>query len=91
MLSFNCNILYLCLSCEYCAIYQQLILFLIMTTSATTPYLKRTHRFLSDQLKAEEISLIEATPEEAEAAKSRLDEVRKKRRDRHDSKKASTN
>jgi hypothetical protein len=38
---------------------------------------------VSDQLKAGEISLIETTPEESAAAKARLDEVRKKRRDRH--------
>jgi hypothetical protein len=38
---------------------------------------------VSDQLKAGEISLVETTPEEAEAAKARLDEVRKKRRERH--------
>jgi len=41
-----------------------------------------------DYLKAGEIRLIETTPEEAEAAKARLDEVRKKRRDRQASKKA---
>ena len=38
---------------------------------------------VSDQLKAGEISLIETTPEEAEAAKARLDTLHKKRRDRH--------
>jgi hypothetical protein len=38
---------------------------------------------VSDQLKAGEISLIETTTEEAEAAKTRLDEVRKKRWKRH--------
>ena len=38
---------------------------------------------VSDQLKAGEISLIETTPEEAEAAKARLDTQRKKRRERH--------
>jgi hypothetical protein len=43
---------------------------------------------VSDQLKAGEIKLIEVTPEESAAAKARLDEVRKKRRDRHASKKA---
>ena len=42
---------------------------------------------VSDQLKAGEIKLIEVTPEESSAAKARLDEVRKKRRDRHASKK----
>jgi hypothetical protein len=35
-------------------------------------------------LKATKIRLIETTPEEAEAAKSRLDAHRKKRRERHD-------
>ncbi len=39
------------------------------------------------QLKAGEIRLIETTPEESAAAKARLDEVRKKRRDRHAKKK----
>jgi hypothetical protein len=43
---------------------------------------------VSDQLKAGQIKLIEVTPEESAAAKARLDEVRKKRRDRHDSKKS---
>ena len=43
---------------------------------------------LSDQLAAGEIKLIEVTPEESAAAKARLDEVRKKRRERHASKKA---
>ncbi len=43
---------------------------------------------VSDQLKAGEISLIEITSEEATAAKARLDEVRKKRRERHARKKA---
>jgi hypothetical protein len=43
---------------------------------------------VSDQLKAGEIKLIEVTPEETAAAKPRLDDVRKKRRDRHASKKA---
>jgi hypothetical protein len=38
---------------------------------------------VSDQLKAGEISLIETTPEEAEAAKTRLNSHRKKRRKRH--------
>ena len=42
---------------------------------------------VSDQLKVGEIKLIEVTPEESAAAKARLDEVRKKRRERHDSKK----
>ena len=42
---------------------------------------------VSDQLKAGEIRLIETTPEEYAAAKARLDEVRKKRRDRHAKKK----
>ena len=44
---------------------------------------------VSDQLKAGEISLIETTPEEAEAAKARLDSHRKKRRERHAKKKQS--
>ena len=35
---------------------------------------------LSDQLKAGEISLIEITPEDAEAAKARLDRNRERRR-----------
>ena len=43
---------------------------------------------VSDQLKAGEIKLIEVTPEESAAAKARLDEVRKKRRERHASKKS---
>jgi hypothetical protein len=38
---------------------------------------------VSDQLAAGEIKLIEVTPEESAAAKARLDEVRKKRRERH--------
>jgi len=41
----------------------------------------------SDQLKTEEISLIETTPEESAAAKARLDTHRKKRRARHARKK----
>ena len=41
-----------------------------------------------DQLKAGEIKLIEVSEEESAAAKARLDEVRKKRRDRHASKKS---
>jgi len=44
---------------------------------------------VSDQLRAGEISLVETTPEESAAAKARLDEVRKKRRERHAKKKAS--
>lgn len=43
---------------------------------------------VSDQLKAGEIKLIDTTPEESAAAKARFDEVRKKRRERHASKKA---
>ena len=46
---------------------------------------------VSDQLKAGEISLIETTPEETKAAKARLDEVRRKRRERHARKKAAPN
>jgi len=42
---------------------------------------------VSDQLKAGEIRLIETTPQESEAAKARLDEVRKKRRERTATKK----
>ena len=42
---------------------------------------------VSDQLKAGEVSLIETTPEEAEAAKARLDNQRKKRRERRAKKK----
>jgi hypothetical protein len=38
---------------------------------------------VSDQLKAGEISLIETTPEETQAAKARLDTQRKMRRKRH--------
>jgi len=45
---------------------------------------------VSDQLKAGEISLIETTPEEAEAAKARLDTQRKKRRGHHARKKSLT-
>ena len=41
----------------------------------------------SDQLQAGELSLIEVTPEEREAAKARLDTHRKKRRERHHAKK----
>ncbi len=41
----------------------------------------------SDQLQAGELSLIEVTPAEKEAAKARLDTVRKKRRERHANKK----
>jgi hypothetical protein len=44
---------------------------------------------VSDQLAAGEIKLIEVTPEESAAAKTRLDEVRKKRRERHAKKKQS--
>ena len=43
---------------------------------------------VSDQLKAREIKLIELSKQESAAAKARLDEVRKKRRDRHASKKS---
>jgi len=46
---------------------------------------------VSDQLKAGEISLIESTTEEAEAAKARLDTNRKKRQERHARKKAQAN
>ncbi len=38
---------------------------------------------VSDQLKAGEIRLIEVTPEEAQAAKARLDDHNAKRRERH--------
>ncbi len=38
---------------------------------------------VADQLKAGEISLIEVTPEEAQAAKTRLDAHNSKRRERH--------
>ncbi len=41
----------------------------------------------SDQLQAEELSLIEVTPTEKEAAKARLDAHHKKRRERHAKKK----
>ena len=44
---------------------------------------------VSDQLKAGEISLIETTLEESAAAKARLDNSRKKRRERHARKKQS--
>jgi hypothetical protein len=44
---------------------------------------------VSDQLQAGEISLIETTPEEAEAAKARLDSQCKKRRERLANKKQS--
>ena len=43
---------------------------------------------VSDHLHADEINLIEVSPEESAAAKARLGEVRKKRRDRHASNKA---
>jgi hypothetical protein len=46
---------------------------------------------VSDQLAAGEIKLIEVTPEESEVAKARLDEVRKKRRERHAKKKSLYN
>ena len=39
--------------------------------------------WISDQLKAGEIKLIEVTPEESAAAKARLENRRKKRRERH--------
>ncbi len=42
---------------------------------------------VSDRLKAGEIKLIEVSPEESAAAKARLDEVRKKRWERHAKKK----
>ena len=42
---------------------------------------------VSDKLKAGEIKLIEVSEQESAAAKARLDEVRKKRRDRHAKKK----
>ena len=38
---------------------------------------------MSDQLKAGEISLMEVTPEETQAAKARLDAHNAKRRERH--------
>ncbi len=38
---------------------------------------------VSDQLKAGEINLMEVTPEEAQAAKARLDAHNAKRRERH--------
>jgi hypothetical protein len=41
----------------------------------------------SEQLQAGELSLIEVTPAEKEAAKIRLDAVRKKRRERYSNKK----
>ncbi|MBW2616931.1 MAG: hypothetical protein JRD02_12255 [Deltaproteobacteria bacterium] len=41
----------------------------------------------SDQLQAGELSLIEVTPAEKKAAKTRLDTVRKKRRERYAKKK----
>ena len=50
---------------------------------------KTTENRISDQLKAGEIRLIETTPQESAAAKARLDEVRKKRRERHAKKKQS--
>jgi hypothetical protein len=46
---------------------------------------------VSDQLKAGEIKLIEVPGQESVAAKARLDEVRKKRRERHAKTKAATN
>ncbi len=46
---------------------------------------------VSDQLKAGEISLIDCTPEESEAAKARLDENRKKRLARHTKNKDQVN
>jgi hypothetical protein len=45
----------------------------------------------SDQLQAGELSLIEVTPEQAEAAKARLDTHRKKRRERHNRSKLNPN
>jgi hypothetical protein len=47
--------------------------------------------WVSDQLKAGEISLIESTTEDAEAAKARLDTYRRKRRERYARKKALSN
>ena len=50
------------------------------------PFTMTVRQFIirvSDQSHAGEISLIETTPEESAAAKARLDEVRKKRRERH--------
>jgi len=44
----------------------------------------------SDQLQAGELSLIEVTQEEREAAKARLDTQRKKRRERHEKKRAKS-
>ena len=62
---------------------------------ATAPVLDSTiyHIFakIFNRLLAEEINPIKITPKEAEAAKARLDEVRKKRRKRHARKKAATN
>jgi hypothetical protein len=52
-------------------------------------HLGRVESYISDQLRAGEISLIETTPEEAEAAKARLNAQRKKRRERHAKKKHS--
>lgn len=47
--------------------------------------------WVSDQLKAGEISLIESTTEDAEAAKARLETHNAKRRERYARKKALTN
>jgi len=46
---------------------------------------------VSDQLRCGEISLFEKDPEEAEAAKARLDAQRKKRRERHAKNKENIN
>ena len=46
---------------------------------------------VSDQLKAGEISLIEVTPKEAQAAKARLDAHNAKRRERYDWKQKQSN
>ena len=43
---------------------------------------------VSEHLHADEINLIEVSPQESAAAKARLDSHRKKRRERHASKKA---
>ena len=62
-----------------------------MDARSENPYTATVRQLIirvSDQLKAGEIKLIEVSEEESAAAKARLNEVRKKRRDRHAKKKA---
>jgi len=61
-----------------------------MDASAENPFTMTVWKLIirvSDQLKAGEIKLIEVSEQESAAAKARLDEVLKKRRERHAKKK----